>query len=148
MKIELFTDGSIIGGNPGGIMGWSVIEMPHQKLVGCGRTIEDADNSSAKAELLGMLTALTYIAGQLELDSNLVVDDFSIPSDSQYAIGMLEKGWKVKANFDVVRAMRGTYQAIGKPRLVWVRGHASSLGNNLADKAARAAAEGTLDGLR
>lgn len=147
MIISLFTDGSIIGGNPGGIMGWSVVAMPSKEVVGHGRLLAANDNSSARAELLGILAALTYISDQLTDNHNLVVGNFEIHSDSQYAIGMLEKGWKVKANRDLVASLRSAHASLGSPKLVWVKGHADSWGNKLADKAARAAAEGTLEAL-
>jgi ribonuclease HI len=62
-----------------------------------------------------------------------------VHSDSSYAIGVVARGWKAKANQDLVariRALGATFRAL---RFVKVEGHAGVPENERCDELARAA---------
>ena len=61
-----------------------------------------------------------------------------VHTDSQYAIGVLQKGWKAKANQDLV-ARTKKLVAARSARLVYVPGHAGVPLNERADELARQA---------
>ena len=62
-----------------------------------------------------------------------------VHTDSQYAIGVLQKGWKAKANQELVGAREERRCARGSARLVYVPGHQGVPLNERADELAREA---------
>jgi ribonuclease HI len=82
------------------------------------------------AELTGILRALEWIPPEA---ASIVVH-----TDSQYAIGVLSKGWKAKANGELVARAKKVVQQRGA-RLVYVPGHAGVPLNERADELAREA---------
>ena len=56
-----------------------------------------------------------------------------IHTDSTYAIGILQKGWRAKANQQLVGHIRDTLAANGSVELVHVRGHSGDPLNERAD---------------
>lgn len=82
-------------------------------------------------ELMAILRALEAVP-----NDQLVV----VHTDSQYAIGVLSKGWKAKANQELIASIKAAL-ARRKPaaRLVYVPGHAGVPGNERADELARTA---------
>ena len=62
-----------------------------------------------------------------------------IYTDSQYTIGVLQKGWKAKANTELIAELRAALAARGLARLAYVPGHAGVLLNERADALAREA---------
>ncbi|MCS6900752.1 MAG: ribonuclease HI, partial [Polyangiaceae bacterium] len=83
------------------------------------------------AELTAVLRALEH-AGAPETP-------LIIHTDSQYSIGVLTKGWKAKANADLVASIRAALAARPGVRLVYVPGHAGVPLNERADELARIA---------
>jgi ribonuclease HI len=63
----------------------------------------------------------------------------TIYTDSQYAIGVLQKGWKAKANTDLVAKVKEALKERRNAKLVYVPGHAGVAMNELADELAREA---------
>jgi ribonuclease HI len=63
----------------------------------------------------------------------------TIYTDSQYAIGVLQKGWKAKANTELVAEVKEALKARSNAKLVYVPGHAGVAMNELADELAREA---------
>jgi ribonuclease HI len=59
-----------------------------------------------------------------------------VHTDSQYAIGVLQKGWKAKANQELVARVRAVL-ATRDVRLVYVPGHSGVPLNERADELAR-----------
>ena len=125
--VQLWTDGACTG-NPG--PAGSGVHLRHR-----GRVEE-------VSEYLGVATnniaELTAILRGLEM-----VDDPTWPvdvmSDSSYCIGLLTKGWKPKANQELVAALRETAARFSDLRFVKVRGHVGVPGNERADELAREA---------
>jgi ribonuclease HI len=62
-----------------------------------------------------------------------------VHADSAYALGLLGKGWKAKANQEIVERMRGLDKNFKDLRLVKVAGHAGVAENERADELARTA---------
>lgn len=65
----------------------------------------------------------------------------TIHTDSRYSIGVLQDGWKAKANQDLVASIRTQLEAHPRVRLVHVKGHAGIELNERADELARRAVE-------
>ena len=82
------------------------------------------------AELTGVLRAAEIVP-----DGEPAV----VHTDSQYAIGVLSKGWKAKANQELVERMRTLAKGFTDLRLVKVDGHSGVAENERADELARAA---------
>ena len=62
-----------------------------------------------------------------------------VHTDSQYAIGVLQKGWKAKANQELIHDLKKRMREFKRLTLVYVRGHAGVPLNERADQLARAA---------
>jgi ribonuclease HI len=62
-----------------------------------------------------------------------------VHSDSSYAIGLLAKGWKAKANTRLVDRIRALAAEFGDLRFVKVAGHAGVPENERCDQLGRAA---------
>lgn len=61
-----------------------------------------------------------------------------IHTDSQYAIGVLSKGWKAKANQELIARIKAALKPFKKLELRYVKGHAGIPDNERADELARA----------
>jgi ribonuclease HI len=64
-----------------------------------------------------------------------------IHTDSQYTIGVVQKGWKAKANVALVAEVKARLRAREATRLVYVPGHAGVILNERADALAREAVQ-------
>jgi ribonuclease HI len=62
-----------------------------------------------------------------------------IHTDSQYAIGVLSKGWKAKANVELVARIKEALRRRGRVELRYVKGHAGIPLNERCDELAREA---------
>jgi ribonuclease HI len=62
-----------------------------------------------------------------------------VHTDSQYAIGVLKKGWKAKANQELIVAIKACMKPFTRLSFVYVRGHAGIPLNERADELARQA---------
>ncbi|MGH7295390.1 MAG: ribonuclease HI [Polyangiaceae bacterium] len=122
-----YTDGAC-SGNPGPAGSGVVLVAPGGKLHEGHEYLGEATNNVA--ELTAILRALEWIPA----DAAAVV----VHTDSQYAIGVLTKGWKAKANGELVARTKRVVQQRGA-RLVYVPGHAGVPLNERADELAREA---------
>lgn len=64
---------------------------------------------------------------------------FVLHTDSQYSIGVLTKGWKAKANQELIASVKSALASRRDYRLVYVPGHAGVELNERADELAREA---------
>jgi len=124
-----YTDGAC-SGNPG--------------PAGCGVVLVSPDGAMHEGfEYLGQATnnvaELTAILRAVEWSAQRATA-LVVHTDSQYAIGVLQKGWKAKVNQELVGLARDAVKARGA-RLVYVPGHSGVVLNERADELAREAVQ-------
>lgn len=124
---QAFTDGAC-SGNPGPAGSGVVLVEPGGKLHEGLEYIGEATNNVA--ELTAILRALEWIPPD--------VGPIVVHTDSQYAIGVLQKGWKAKANQELVAHVKRIVQQRGA-LLRYVPGHEGVPLNERADELAREA---------
>jgi ribonuclease HI len=124
-----YTDGAC-SGNPGPAGCGVVLVGPDGKFHEGLEYLGQATNNVA--ELTGILRALEWVPASAR---SIVVH-----TDSQYAIGVLQKGWKAKANQELVQRTKRAVQA-RSARLVYVPGHQGVPLNERADQLAREAVQ-------
>jgi ribonuclease HI len=140
--IEVWTDGAC-SGNPG--------------PMGIGVVVLSGDERKEVGEYLGIgtnnIAELTAIERGLEIAAEISkrpsaaqeagarMRRVRVYSDSGYAIGLLEKGWKAKANQELVARLRQRVAAIPNLEFVKVRGHAGVPENERCDELARVAVQ-------
>ncbi len=131
------TDGSA-SPNPGP-GGFAVIKDMQPHILGT----EDGDTTNIRMEGKAIVAALQDAAGEpceIRTDS-----EFWINVITKWAPGWEAKGWKKKGgeikNLDIVQEVCPLYQN-SNAKLVWVRGHVGTEGNELADEWANKAREG------
>ena len=124
--IIVYTDGAC-SGNPG--------------PAGLGVVILDGGKRRELSEYLGVgtnniaeLMAIVRALEEVPRDRTIVLH-----ADSSYALGLLGKGWKAKANQEIVERMRKLARDFRDLRLVKVDGHAGVAENERADELARTA---------
>ncbi|MCB9664996.1 MAG: reverse transcriptase-like protein [Alphaproteobacteria bacterium] len=121
-----FTDGGCKG-NPGPAGSGVRLELPDGRVAEASRALGVATNNVAELTAVGIALELLAEAG-LPPDAPV-----ALLSDSQYAHGVLQKGWKAKANAELIADLRTRLKA--RPGVVfhWVAGHAGVAGNERAD---------------
>jgi len=122
-----YTDGAC-SGNPGPA-GLGVVVLDQGRTVEIGEYLGAATNNVA--ELTAILRALEETADP----GRPIV----IHTDSKYSIGVLTKGWKAKANVELIGEIRSALTARANASFVYVPGHAGVPLNERADELARAA---------
>lgn len=125
--IHVYADGAC-SGNPGPA-GLGVVVLDTESRVELSEYIGQGTNNIA--ELTAILRALGETA---DSDRPLVIH-----TDSSYSIGVLQKGWKAKANQELVAELREHLKHRKGVKLVYVPGHAGVRWNERADSLARAA---------
>jgi len=124
-----YTDGAC-SGNPGPAGCGVVLVSPDGKTHEGLEYLGQATNNVA--ELTAILRALEWIPKSAR--------SIVVRTDSQYAIGVLQKGWKAKANQDLVSRTKDVVKA-RHARLLYVPGHQGVALNERADALAREAVE-------
>jgi ribonuclease HI len=124
-----YVDGAC-SGNPGPAGCGVVIVAPGGRLHEGFEYLGEATNNVA--ELMGIVRALEWIPA--------TVPSVVVHTDSQYSIGVLQKGWKAKANQELVRVAKEKV-SVRRAQLVYVPGHRGVLLNERADELARQAVE-------
>jgi ribonuclease HI len=124
-----YTDGAC-SGNPGPAGSGVVIVSPDGKIHEGFESLGEATNNVA--ELTAILRAVEWIPSR----ARAIV----VHTDSQYAIGVLQKGWKAKVNQELVARTKKLVHARGA-KLVYVPGHAGVALNERADALAREAVQ-------
>ena len=121
-----YTDGACTG-NPGPAGCGTIVIAPGGKIRESYAYLGEATNNIA--ELTAILNALV---------ATPVHEPLVLHTDSQYAIGVLTKGWKAKANTELIERIR---KALDKRRVrfIYVPGHAGVPMNERADELAREA---------
>lgn len=125
--VTIYTDGAS-SGNPGPSGIGIVMEYNGQKKE-ISRNIGISTNNIA--ELEAIRTALTMIRKH-----HVPVRLFT---DSAYAVGLLQKGWKPQKNQVLVRDILQIVSLFQDIRIIKVSGHSGIAGNELADRLATSA---------
>jgi ribonuclease HI len=130
--VEIWTDGAC-SGNPGP-MGIGVVVIDGKVRKELGEYLGSGTNNIAE---------LVAIERGVELADEVTGGDPQRPlrvyTDSSYAIGLLEQGWKAKANQELVARIREGLRGRKKLSFVKVRGHAGVPENERCDELARLA---------
>ena len=129
--IHVWTDGAC-SGNPGP-MGIGIVVVADRERAERGEYLGVGTNNIAE---------LTAISRGLDLAADLAPDrarPIRIYSDSSYALGLLGKGWKAKANQELVASLREQLATFPRAKLIKVAGHAGVDNNERCDQLARQA---------
>jgi ribonuclease HI len=129
-QILAFTDGACLG-NPGPAGLGYLINYPDGRTAIQGEPLGRATNNIAE------LTAILRVLELVDPKTPRVV----IHTDSSYAIGVLTKNWKAKANQELIAQIRQKLARFSNVELRKVKGHAGIEQNELVDQLARSAAE-------
>ncbi len=136
MEITIYTDGSALG-NPGaGGYGVVLLAGKFRKELSQGYRLT-TNNRMELTAACGALEALRYEGCDVTLysDSKYVVDAVNL----RWVFGWEKKGFAGKKNPDLWMRFLRIYRK-HRVRLVWVKGHASTVENNRCDQLAVAAA--------
>lgn len=123
----VYADGAC-SGNPGPAGLGIVIVAPD------GKTAEGFEYLGTATNNIAELTAILRAAELVPDEAAAVVH-----TDSQYSIGVLTKGWKAKANQELVANVKAALAKRKGWRIVYVPGHAGVPLNERADALAREA---------
>jgi ribonuclease HI len=124
--VAAYTDGAC-SGNPGPA-GLGVVMLRGKERSELSEYLGVGTNNVA--ELTAILRAVEAFEGELPL---------LVHTDSQYAIGVLTKGWKPKVNQELIARIKEEMKRVKQLSLVYVPGHAGVPLNERADELARAA---------
>jgi ribonuclease HI len=130
--VELWTDGAC-SGNPGP-MGIGIVAIDGGKRKEVGQYLGIGTNNIA--ELTAIDRALDVIGDDARTRRVRVY------TDSAYSIGVLSKGWKAKANQELIARMRKRLAGLPSVEFVKVSGHAGVPENERCDELARNAITG------
>jgi ribonuclease HI len=124
----VYADGAC-SGNPGPAGLGIVMVAPDGKT-----TVEGYEYLGSATNNVAELTAILRAAEIVPSGA-----PFVLHTDSQYSIGVLTKGWKAKANQELIANVKSALAARRGWRLVYVPGHAGVPLNERADELAREA---------
>jgi ribonuclease HI len=125
----VYADGAC-SGNPGPAGLGIVLVAPD------GKTLEGYEYLGSATNNIAELTAILRAAEIVPAGVNAVVH-----TDSQYSIGVLTKGWKAKANQELIASVKSALATRRGWRLQYVPGHAGVPLNERADELAREAVQ-------
>lgn len=126
--VIVYADGAC-SGNPGPA-GLGVVIIDGKERIELSEYLGVGTNNIG--ELTAILRALEAVAPERPA---------VIHTDSQYSIGVLQKGWKAKANVELIAAIKQALKGRESTSFVYVPGHAGVLLNERADALAREAVE-------
>jgi ribonuclease HI len=128
--VEIWTDGAC-SGNPG--------------PMGIGVVVIDGPDRREKGEYLGVgtnnIAELTAIERGIDVAGGGAGRRLRVYTDSSYAIGVLSKGWKAKANQELIAKLKRQLAPLDV-EFVKVAGHAGVPENERCDELAREAVNG------
>jgi ribonuclease HI len=126
--LQLWTDGAC-SGNPGPAGAGALIREGGEIVHQISEYLGEGTNNIA--ELMAILLGLRAVG-----DRSRSID---LMTDSSYCIGVLSKGWKAKANQELIAELRAEVSRFSDLRFVKVAGHAGVPDNERVDELAREA---------
>jgi ribonuclease HI len=129
-----FTDGACTG-NPGPAGSGAVVKLPD------GRTVERHRALGTGTNNIGELTAIQLALDLLAENEVDPLTPVMLYTDSQYALGVLTKNWKPKANVELIGSIKAALRPWRRLRIEWVAGHVGVPENERADALARRGVE-------
>lgn len=133
--IVAFTDGACRG-NPGPAGSGALVRWPDGRTTESSRSLGRATNNVAE------LTAIALVLDVLDDAAVAAEQAVALLSDSDYANGVLVRGWKAKANRELITTLRDRLTARPGVTLHWVAGHVGTEGNERADQLANEGVNG------
>lgn len=121
-----FTDGACKG-NPGPAGSGAAVWLPSGERGEAAKSLGRATNNVAE------LTAIELALELLDERKVPATAKGAIFTDSAYAHGVLARGWKAKANAQLVERVRSMLEARPDLELHWIAGHVGIEGNERAD---------------
>ncbi len=133
--VRAFTDGSCKG-NPGPAGAGALVVLPDGRRGERSRALGRATNNVGELVAIGLALDLLEEAG--------VPNDTPVAlfSDSSYANGVLTRGWKAKANTELIVALKQQLARWPRVKLHWVAGHVGIAENERADALANRGVDG------
>ena len=127
--VVCFTDGACQG-NPGPAGSGAVVKLPDGRVLERHLALGRATNNIGELKAIGLALDL--------LDEAVVDGDarIEILTDSKYVHGLLQLGWKGKANRDVITAIKSRLRNFPNARIHWIAGHVGIPENERADELA------------
>lgn len=130
-----YTDGACRG-NPGPAGSGVVLRLADGRTAEASRSLGRATNNVGELTAIGIALELLD-AGEVPPDGPVAV-----LTDSDYSHGVLCRGWKAKANAELIAGLRTALAARPGVEIHWVAGHAGIAGNERADQLANAGVDG------
>ncbi len=127
--VVCFTDGACQG-NPGPAGSGAVVKLPGGRVLERHLALGRGTNNIGELKAIGLALDL--------LDEAAVSGDarVEILTDSKYVHGLLQLGWKGKANRDIINAIKAQMRNFTKLRIHWIAGHVGIPENERADELA------------
>eukprot|EP00823_Brevimastigomonas_motovehiculus_P003708 TRINITY_DN2297_c0_g1_i2.p1 TRINITY_DN2297_c0_g1~~TRINITY_DN2297_c0_g1_i2.p1 ORF type:complete len:293 (+),score=49.58 TRINITY_DN2297_c0_g1_i2:119-997(+) len=94
-----------------------------------------------RASLLALDTAFDLLDEYQKQTGTKDLPPVRIMTDSKYAEGMLQKGWKAKSNQQLITSIRSRLRQYSDVNISWVAGHSGIKGNERADELANQGAK-------
>ena len=130
-----YTDGSCRG-NPGPAGAGALLRLAD------GRTAEASECLGRATNNVGELAAIALALRLLDEGAVAPEEPVMVLTDSSYSHGVLVKGWKAKANVELIQSVRDALARRPGVEIRWVAGHAGVDGNERADALANRGMEG------
>jgi ribonuclease HI len=131
-----FTDGACHG-NPGPAGAGAWLELPDGRTAAWSLSLGRATNN------VGELTAIRMALELLDEGGWPEDGPAAVFTDSKYADGVLCRGWKARANRELILDVRARLGKRPNTRIEWVAGHVGIDGNEKADRLATSGAHGS-----
>lgn len=139
--IEIFTDGSAVGGNPG-IGGYGVAVFENNKCIYafCSKRYKQATNN--QMELRALIHAIYLCQGEYKSKDCIIYSDsaYCVNAANDWIYNWSKNGWRNSKNQTVenLEMIQHIYELLTKNfinnfEIKKVKGHADCLGNNCAD---------------
>ena len=135
MNYIVYTDGSCKPTNPGYCGCGIVISDEEKQVIHCD-SIYLGEGTNNIAELTAIKIALEWLK-----ENSDTWDNHIIYTDSNYAVGLLNKNWKASKNQELVAELRRLLEEFPNTEVKWVKGHNNNEFNERADELANAAVD-------